>query len=1375
MAKDSDIIKIGFDYRASLEQFEKETNGVFDGISAKADKQRISIQLDAKNDKVIEKIKELQKLKLDKFTFEFGESGLAEQLKTFDQLEKKINEIINLSKGITSAISKTDFGTKNKTEAYNQLKQMADIFKNFYGNEEAMHSKAGTDAAYAYYKAYEEALKKGIAESKLQKVTVDVDPTDSFFTAEKLVYDRMQQYDSKLHYGGTTDLSEELLSLESRLSKFDEAYSKVRTNLGNAPITPEILKNIEEYVRYLEIAEAREKDRDLIGFSQDDIDSMKDMANMNLGFAMTDAIEENKKYVSSLDEVREEKEKTDEVLNHPSTSAINDSQFDELKADVVEIREELNGVKEKISVIDSDGFENIKSDVEKTTESVKELNSELTELKSKVGDKSNISSGNVNEIIDSQNKIQEELEKTSVKAQKAKDSLIEVYRGVQIKGTNGISNRKKNDSIWADAAVTFASSSPDVAALYQIIRDQFSEQEIKLGDGEILKEIISLQNALSFDNYGKSFEEITYWGDATDEAGKKAKTTYESLLAILREFQDTYGVLITENAQLYEDNWGNSKYNFLQDGTGFGFSDAKELAKSLSEEKSLIPEFVELIQSYMDTKMSLDSQLETNPMFGKHHIEEFAKMAEQAGYSVVEIKNVIDTYDQLPEDIATDYIIIDPSAIKSVEQYTGTLSKLTQERLKLAEQGKETNVSSTIEDVFQNEKVEQATTSAKELDKTLEQVNIPTDSFDDVLSKLDLTKSKLTEIVKITRQARADKDGKFYESFTLTDKNGSHETYGENSKTDRGQLLEAKYVEFDAKSADQETKTIKEAYEYNQKLDSVLSETKDKLNGLKFPSDISNEYKNLIDYSEELQHQLKNCEISVEQYSKKMDTAIQKFDKLSQSTFASKEQDSHNYWQGRFSDSIKDLSGENKNSALDDMRKYYQDLEKESAKVSEQEAKEIQKVWEDNLKAITDYMDAKTELNSLEASDKKSNKKSNEIADLTQEVEKAKVKAEEARIALSSMVNPNNVDIDTWDKWLKMMEDFRQAGDGSSKSIAKLKDAIANVNTSELQTIDKYIESAQKKLDSTKSGRPLDQQSTAFKSYIDEVSGYIKEIEAEKKRLDDALTSGDIELISEENLSRITDLKKKIDDANLSYKTLFKGSSENSRRKEIDTISKQLAKNSKYSQEAKDKLNGFIDTLKNGGADVDVNKIHIEFLKVIEDERIAGREGQNFIDILKSKAVGNFAAQLVGYYLGWTDFIQYAKQAVDVVIELDTALVDLKKTTAMTSSQMEDFYFEANDVAKEMGTTTTAIIEQASAWSRLGYNTKEAATEMAKLSSKFATISPGMDTDTAQEGLVSIMKAWDIGYEDVESEILDKINILGKFIAQTYSNVWCCY
>ena len=44
---------------------------------------------------------------------------------------------------------------------------------------------------------------------------------------------------------------------------------------------------------------------------------------------------------------------------------------------------------------------------------------------------------------------------------------------------------------------------------------------------------------------------------------------------------------------------------------------------------------------------------------------------------------------------------------------------------------------------------------------------------------------------------------------------------------------------------------------------------------------------------------------------------------------------------------------------------------------------------------------------------------------------------------------------------------------------------------------------------------------------------------------------------------------------------------------------------------------------------------------------------------------------------------------------------------------------------------------------------------MAQLSSQFASISPGMETNDAQEGLVSIMKAWDIGVDDVKSEIME--------------------
>lgn len=398
----SDIIKIGFDYRASLEQFEKETNGVFDGISDKAGKQKITIQLDAKDDKVIDKIKELQKLKLDKFTFEFGNSGLKEQLQTFDKLENKINEIISLSKGIDLS-----FNTKNKTEAYNQLKKYADAFKEYYGNEEAMATNAGAKAGYAYYKAYEEALRKGVAQSKLEKVTVDFDVNDSIFSKERIVGNRIKEFENFQKYGNAdeSNLIAEITSLENRLLKFNSAYSQVKANLGDAPITPEITKNIEEYVRLLEVAESRAKDAEIFGYSYEDINSDKDLANMYLDFAKEDAIAENKKYIESLKQeetqattTAEAEQKLAEVQKETvsNTSNSNDSQIEELKSDIQEVKTELGDVKDRISSIESNGFENVREDVEKTKESVKELNSELTEMKSNLSStpqESNISSG----------------------------------------------------------------------------------------------------------------------------------------------------------------------------------------------------------------------------------------------------------------------------------------------------------------------------------------------------------------------------------------------------------------------------------------------------------------------------------------------------------------------------------------------------------------------------------------------------------------------------------------------------------------------------------------------------------------------------------------------------------------------------------------------------------------------------------------------------------------------------------------------------------------------------------------------------------------------------------------------------------------------
>ena len=235
-----------------------------------------------------------------------------------------------------------------------------------------------------------------------------------------------------------------------------------------------------------------------------------------------------------------------------------------------------------------------------------------------------------------------------------------------------------------------------------------------------------------------------------------------------------------------------------------------------------------------------------------------------------------------------------------------------------------------------------------------------------------------------------------------------------------------------------------------------------------------------------------------------------------------------------------------------------------------------------------------------------------------------------------------------------------------------------------------------------------------------------------------------------------------------------KGTTEVGIEKAIQRINKDLAENTKYSAEAKAGLNTLLVQLKSGDPSINLRKITEEIIRIENAEIAAGRAGKSLWDIFKTKSTYGFIGQMQSFlsmYVGFYGMINAAKKVGSTLVELDTALVDLKKTTTMSSSELENFYYDSNDIAKQMGVTTQAIIDQASAWSRLGYSTKEQSETMAKLSSQFASISPGMSTDEAQEGLVSIMKAFDIDPNDVETEIKDKENLLGNKFAENNQDV----
>lgn len=441
------------------------------------------------------------------------------------------------------------------------------------------------------------------------------------------------------------------------------------------------------------------------------------------------------------------------------------------------------------------------------------------------------------------------------------------------------------------------------------------------------------------------------------------------------------------------------------------------------------------------------------------------------------------------------------------------------------------------------------------------------------------------------------------------------------------------------------------------------------------------------------------------------------------------------------------------------------------AKNAEQEAKAIQAEWDKNIKAIQDYMDAMTKLNNLKAKDKGTGSEANQIELQTQNVEKLKQVAWDARKNLSSM-QAENPDIIAWKQWVDMMELFDQASKGSAESAAKLKDVLDNIKVPSLDKYENKLASYQ-----TKKG--------AYNATIARFNDggwtsdeYLKNVQAVKdavKKYEDLLNNIKAKggIASEDDVQNLkeyeSEIKKTISTVtNMSASE--KGYNFVSGQKELDKIHKLLNENSKMSAEAKAKIKAYYREIESGNPSMSLDRIHGEIMKIYNAEVEAGRAGRSFIDTLKNSGFHQIAAQMAGMF-GVYDVINLGKQAFNTVKELDYALVDLKKTTAMNSSELEQFYYDSNDVAKQMGVTTKEIIDQASSWSRLGYNSKQAATEMAKLSSQFSLISPGMDTTTAQEGLVSIMKAWDIGYQDVKSQIMDDINALGNAMAEDNQDI----
>ena len=530
-------------------------------------------------------------------------------------------------------------------------------------------------------------------------------------------------------------------------------------------------------------------------------------------------------------------------------------------------------------------------------------------------------------------------------------------------------------------------------------------------------------------------------------------------------------------------------------------------------------------------------------------------------------------------------------------------------------------IKNTMKDAFPNTdtKLDETVTSAKDLDKTLKQVDIPTDSFDKVLEKLDRTKSELVDIVKITKQSISDKDGKFHDSYTLKDSRGSTEIYGINSKTNKGQILR----------------------------------------------------QNIVGY----------------------------------------------------------------------------DVKKDTSNNSKAQAHSAKEEWINALKTVKEYETAVSKLNNLKASDKGLGIKSNEIVEQEKKIDDMKSSFDAAQTTivsfLSSIDKFNTLPISSIQEVSNAIKLIQTASKGSAESVAKLEDALRNV---EKVNLDNFEKEKNQKINKLSSYADKTKYTSEFKSRVSDEIAKIQKLQFSNPN--------DVTILKQID----SEIQEIINDSKLLENKLVKQASHLA-----DIISQMKiyrSENTNMSSSQKSSLNSMISSaeeLAHSGKITaeQIEQIKIAFSGLKAEISETGRTGKNFFSQIGNRLT-DMNSKFVAQFLSWQDWIMYIRQAAEMVIELNTKITELAKVSEQSSSQIyADFDSYAN-IAKEVRGTISDTIAATADWSKNGYSIPDAK-QLAEISQLYKNVGDGIDIDAANESLISTLKGFQLEADQAE-HIVDVFN-----------------
>lgn len=179
-----------------------------------------------------------------------------------------------------------------------------------------------------------------------------------------------------------------------------------------------------------------------------------------------------------------------------------------------------------------------------------------------------------------------------------------------------------------------------------------------------------------------------------------------------------------------------------------------------------------------------------------------------------------------------------------------------------------------------------------------------------------------------------------------------------------------------------------------------------------------------------------------------------------------------------------------------------------------------------------------------------------------------------------------------------------------------------------------------------------------------------------------------------------------------------------------------------------------------------VDKINRSFRTMSSEAQAAGVNGLSFFDKIKEDAL-KFTS-----WMSLTTVISgVSREAVKFynnVVDIDTAMTELRKVTDNTNQQYDEFFDNIGQKAKDLKIDLSDLISQTAEWGKRGYSLDEAET-LATNSGIYSVVGE-VDNATAVQDLTTVMKSYNMTVDE-SINIVDKFNAISNKYAVSASDI----